>query len=183
MTSPGSTPAFSAGPPASTDCTSAPIGLPRPIDSATSRVSAGDDDADAAADDAPADAQLLRDARRLVDRDRERDAHVAARAAVDLRVDADHLAAHVDQRAAGVAGIDGDVGLDQRQQIAGVARLGADDAGRHRALEAERRADRDHPFADLELGDVADAHRGQAGRLDLDQRDVGALVGADRSWP
>ena len=91
------------------------------------------------------------DAHRLVDRDRERDAHVAARAAVDLRVDADHLAAHVDQRAAGVAGVDRDVGLDQRQQVAGVARLGADDAGGDGALEAERRADRDHPLADLEL--------------------------------
>ena len=29
------------------------------------------------------------------------------------------------------------------------------------------------------LRDVADAHERQAGRLDLDQRDVGALVGAD----
>src|SRR6185369_37055 len=82
---------------------------------------ARDDDADPAADDAAAHAQLLRHAGRLVDRNRERDPHVAARTAVDLRIDADDFAAHVDERAARVAGIDGDVGLDQGQEIARVA--------------------------------------------------------------
>ena len=38
MMSPASTPALSAGPPLSTLRTSAPIGLPRPMDSATSFV-------------------------------------------------------------------------------------------------------------------------------------------------
>jgi hypothetical protein len=56
---------------------------------------------------------LVTDRGREVDRDRERHAHVAARLAVDLRVDAHHLAARVEQRAARVAGIDGDVGLDE----------------------------------------------------------------------
>ena len=76
-------------------------------------------------------------------------------------------------------GLIGHVGLDQRQQVAGVARLGADDAGRDRVLQAERRADRHDPFAHLEPGDVADAHRRQAAGLDLDQRHVRLLVGAD----
>ena len=39
----------------------------------------------------------------------------------DLRIDADHLAAHVDQRPARIAGVDRDVGLDERQELAGVA--------------------------------------------------------------
>src|SRR5437773_1456851 len=60
--------------------------------------------ADATADHAAARAQLLGDARCLVDRNGERDSHEAAGAAVDLRVDADHFAAHVDQRPARVAG-------------------------------------------------------------------------------
>src|SRR3954447_10604356 len=42
----------------------------------------------------------------LVDRDREADARVGAALARDLRVDADDLAARVEQRAAGVAGVD-----------------------------------------------------------------------------
>ncbi len=67
---------------------------------------------------------------RHVDRDREGQALEAAAAAEDLRVDADHLALEVEQRAAGVAGIDGRVGLDERHGgIAGQrARLRADDA-------------------------------------------------------
>src|SRR5690606_25389619 len=40
----------------------------------------------------PAGAQLVGDAPRLVDRDGERDAHESASAAIDLRVDAGHLA-------------------------------------------------------------------------------------------
>ena len=40
-----------------------------------------------------------------IDRDGERDAHEPARAAEDLRVDADHLTLQVEQRAARVAGI------------------------------------------------------------------------------
>jgi hypothetical protein len=49
-----------------------------------------------------------------VDGDSERKAHVAAGAAVDLRVDADHVAVHVEQRPAGIPRIDRDVGLDER---------------------------------------------------------------------
>jgi hypothetical protein len=74
-------------------------------------------------------ARLIAHAHGLVDGNRERDAHEAARARVDLAVDAHHLAAHVDQRPARVAGVDGHVGLDEGQVVAGVALLGADDAG------------------------------------------------------
>src|SRR3546814_4827906 len=90
----------------------------------------------------------------LVDRDREAHAHVAAGGAEDLRVDADHLAAHVEQRAAGVALVDGDVGLDERHvlllRVAVAATDRADDAGGDRMVEAERRADRDRPLPRLE---------------------------------
>ena len=59
-----------------------------------------------------------------VDRDGEADADVAAAAAEDRGIDADHLAAEVEQRTAGVARIDGGVGLDE--VVVGAL---ADDAG------------------------------------------------------
>src|SRR5690606_9873908 len=84
----------------------------------------GDDHADAAAHDPAGLLDLLGDVHRLVDRDRERDAHEAARAAVDLGVDAHDLALHVDQGAPGVAGVHRYVGLDEGQVLAGIAALG-----------------------------------------------------------
>ena len=63
----------------------------------------------------------------------------------DHRVDADHLAVRVQQRAAGVARIDGRVGLDSildGRAFRGSNRAdGADDAAGHRAVEAEGIAD------------------------------------------
>ena len=108
-------------------------------------------------------------------------AHVAAGARKDQRVDADDFALDVEQRAARIAGVDRGVGLDVRDEVflRQIAALRADDAGGHRVLEAERLADRDHPFADLQLVGVADRDLRQVLRLDLEQRHVGALVGAD----
>ena len=65
------------------------------------------------------------------------------------------LAIHVEQRAAGIAAIDGGVGLDEVVVGPGidVAVARRDDADGDRAAEAERIADRHHPVAD------ADAHR------------------------
>jgi len=98
-----------------------------------------------------------------------------------LRVDADHFTVHVEQRPAGVAGIDRHIGLDERHEIVLRQRapLGADDARRHAAVEAERRADGDHPFAHLEFIRVADGDFRQAGRFDFQQGHIGALVRAD----
>src|SRR5690606_7151363 len=74
-----------------------------------------DPHADAPAHDPAARLELFGDAHRRVDRDREGDSHEAAGPAVDLRVDADDLALHVDQGPARIPGIDGHVGLDERQ--------------------------------------------------------------------
>src|SRR5580658_9702207 len=57
--------------------------------------------------------QLVHDAVRHVHRDGEADADVAAAARQNRGVDADQLAAQIDQRAAGVARIDRGVGLDE----------------------------------------------------------------------
>ena len=115
-----------------------------------------------------------------VDRDGERQAHVAAAAAVDLRIDAHHFAIQVEQRAAGVARIHGDVRLDERHQVFarhGAAR-GADDARGDAVLERERRTDGEHPFARTQLRRIAEPHHRQFLAFDLEHGDVGALVEA-----
>ena len=74
--------------------------------------------------------QLVGDVFRHVDRDGEGEAVKGAAAAVNLRVDGDDFAFAVKERAAGVAGVDGGVGLDEGDVVAAwqVARDGADDA-------------------------------------------------------
>jgi len=119
---------------------------------------------------------------RHVDGDREADADVAAALAVDRAVDADHLTADVEQRPAGVAGIDGRVGLNEIVVRPGSDRpsLGADDAGGDGLAETERIADREHPIADAQIVAVRQLRGGERLiRLDADQRDVGLLVSAD----
>ena len=89
------------------------------------------------------------------------------------------------QRAAGVAGIDGGIGLDEVLELALRARLdgavlGGDDAGGDGLRKLERLADGDHPFPYLRAVGVAHLHCGQgARRIDFDDRDVGVGIDAD----
>ena len=46
-------------------------------------------------------------------------------------------------------------------------------------LEAERRANRQHPFPHLDGRGVAEFNRRQIGRIDLEQGKIAAIVGAD----
>src|SRR5215467_9409982 len=113
-------------------------------------------DADAAANDL-AFAELRQQIANRVDRYREADADVALRLAVadDRRVHADHLTADVQQRAAGVAGVDRRVGLQHlvRSPVGDLKRPlgGADDSHADRVRQAERITDRHHPVARLHL--------------------------------
>ena len=127
----------------------------------------------------------------VVDRDHgvrrhgEADALVAGRLRVDGRVDADYFAVHVQQRAAGVAGIDGRVGLDEVLELAARAGLdgavlGGDDAGGHGLRQRKRAADGFNPVAHLRVVGVAQLHGGQGGvGIDLDHGQIGCLVDAD----
>src|SRR4051794_38269845 len=144
-------------------------------------------DAEEPAVDAAVLLELREQALRRVDRDREADADVAAAAAarLDLRVDADHAPGGVEQRAAGVAGVDRRVGLDDAVDLEAVRRLdralgGRHDARRERPLEAERVADRDRRVADLHAQRRAERQRVELARLgvDLEDREVGRLVAA-----
>ena len=100
-----------------------------------------------------------------VDRDREADAAVGLRRGRDLRVDADDAAARIEQRAAGVAGVDRGVGLHDVVDREVVGRLDraterGDDARRQRALQPERAADRDRRLADLQAASRSRASSG-----------------------
>ena len=78
----------------------------------------------------------------------EADADRTARGRDDRGVDTDHLAVEVEQRPARIAAIDGGIGLDVvvvRPRI-DVAVARRDDAGRHRAAQAERITDRHRPI-------------------------------------
>ena len=50
---------------------------------------------------------------RDIDGNGEREALTATRSREDLRIDADHFASRIDQRATRIAGVDGGVGLDE----------------------------------------------------------------------
>ena len=98
--------------------------------------------------------QLRQDQLRLIDRHGKAD---AAGLAADRRVDADDLAAAVDQRAAAVAEIDRGVGLDVvvEARVEQLAADEADDTDRHGVFVGERIADRAHPLADAQVVGIA----------------------------
>ena len=105
----------------------------------------------------------------------------AARAREDRGVDADEPAAEIDQRAAGIAGIDGGVGLDEELIVADAdlcARDRRDDAVRHGLADAERIADREHQVADLQLVGIAEVEHREAlvGALEAQHGEIAALV-------
>src|SRR5262249_13388450 len=106
---------------------------------------------------------LVLDMHRHVDRHRERQALEAAAAAADLRIHTDNFTLEIEQRAAGIPGVDRRIGLDERD--VGItrqrARLGADDARGHSIFETERLADRHDPLANLGRFRVADLDVGQ----------------------
>ena len=111
----------------------------------------------------------------------EADALRAAGAREDRGVDADQPPAEIDQRAAGIAGIDGGVGLDE-ELIVGDADLGArhrrDDAVGHGLADGERIADGEHEVADLQRVGIGEFERREALalRLDAQHREVGARI-------
>ncbi len=117
------------------------------------------------------------------DGEADADAPAAHAPGQDVAVDADDLALHVDERPAGVAPVDGRVGLDEVLVVvvaqAELAALGADDPRRDGVLHAEGIADGQDPFSDLDLGRVAELGEGGGLGFDLDQGDVGLGVGPD----
>ena len=119
---------------------------------------------------------------------REPDADVPGSrvAGLDLRVHADDLTAHVQQRPAGVAVVDRRVRLDDVVDREAVRRRDqalecANDPRGGSAIEAEWVPDRDDRIADLQLIRVAEGKRRQCarGRVHAEDGEIGGRVGAD----
>ena len=135
---------------------------------------------------------LVHDPVGQIDRNGKAVAGVEPGLAGDGGVHADHFAPHAHQRAAGVARVDGGVGLNEVLNAAvalaregKAAALGADDAGGHREgqVVSQRITHRENPLPDP--GGAAVAQRGghQVPGVDLEHREVGVRIGARRSWP
>ena len=173
-------PALAAGPPAVTADTKAPERRGQAEILERLGTHRRDRDADHAARDL-AGAQLRHQFAHEIDRHGETDAHVGRLGAVaeDGGVDADDLAAHVEQRSAGVARVDGRVGLEhvdaalRRDRKRPAQR--ADDADGDGVVEVERVADRHHEVARLHLIGVAELDLLQRRRRLLQQLDEGAV--------
>ena len=82
----------------------------------------------------------------------EAHALVARAFGINCRVDANDLSTHVHQWAAGVAGVDGGVGLNHGLELASgndVAALGRDDSRGHSGVQPKGAANSQHPIAHL----------------------------------
>ena len=139
-------------------------------------------DAEVATLDAPLGDELSADPLGEVDRDCEADPLVAAVVGGDRRVDPHHLTGEVDQRSAGVARVDGGIGLEELGPLhaAEFAPLAADDPRADGRLQLEGIADGDHPIADLHLVGVAKLrHREVLGVAEADDGQVTGWIGLD----
>ena len=117
----------------------------------------------------------------------QRDREAQALAGQDRRrADAHGGAAVVDERTAGVAGVEGGVRLHDvldEPSRAGAQRAAerAHDAGGDRGLEAVRAPEGQHELAHAEPARVAARDRHEAGRVDAQDREVGVGVVADEA--
>src|SRR5262249_39407444 len=122
-----------------------------------------------------------------IDRNSEADALIAAAAiGQDGGVDSDQLAQRVDQRSAGVARIDGRIGLDEVFIVLDAeisAAHGADNPQGHRLADSERVADRERKIAHLCLSRVAQRDCRQVLSVNSQDCDISLWVGADQSSP
>ncbi len=138
---------------------------------------------DLAAPDLAVADQLVHHVARHIDRHGKADADIAALRRQDRGVDADQPAAQIDQRAARIAGIDRGVGLDEIL-VALDAEPGAaeraDDPRGHGLAEAERVADGEHEIPDPQMARIAQRHRRQIFRRDLQHGDVGGGIAPDQ---
>src|SRR6266850_3470805 len=117
----------------------------------------------------------------------EADAGRGSAGRIDGGIDADDFTVRIDERASGVAAIDSRIGLNGFVDEGGLAGLhgaaeSADDAGSERGLETEGIANGKDFLAHLQSGRIAEGKRDEffPFRIDLDQGDVVALVGANK---
>ncbi len=113
--------------------------------------------------------------------DGKADAFITAGPRFDHGIDADQVAFHVDQRTAGVAGVDGCVGLDVDHGTVGIELPvdRADDAKRDAVLQAKRTAEGKHKFTGMGAIGIAEFEGGQSRFVDLDDGEIRERIHAD----
>ena len=99
----------------------------------------------------------------------------------DVGVDANQLTSDVDERAAAVARIDRGVGLNEDHGVVviGLSGDGADHAHRHRVAKAFRTAESQDDFSLAQRVVLGQRDGGKASGLDLQEREVHFLSGAN----
>src|SRR5689334_18155907 len=135
--------------------------------------------------------EIFNDAGDAIDRYGEAQPDGATARRVDRAVHANDLTIGVDQRTAGIARIDGGVGLDHvevRGRPLGasheVPTRAADDTCRNARLWIPEKesiwiSDGDRPFTDEQVVGIADLGHGQGIRVDLDDGEIVGLVGPE----
>ena len=142
-----------------------------------------DADAEPGADDAAFVHQLIGNLARHVDRNGEADAAIDS---TNERVDADNAAFNVAKWAAGIAGVDGGIGLQIILISAAGTRPNRRPALRAHKSDGEtvvqliRRSDGDGPLADFDCVTVAEPRGRQVFAVDLDDGHIGARIAADQ---
>ena len=109
----------------------------------------------------------------------EADADIATGRGQNSGIDPNQLTTQVDQRAAGIAGVDGGVGLDEifiPLNTEATAPQGADDARGNGLPQAKGVANRHHKITYPQLVGVGDRERRQLLRRNLDQRHIGLRI-------
>src|SRR5262249_1106431 len=142
-----------------------------------------DKDAEIASRDFPLALELRQQLLHQIHGNREADPDVAARAAVYRRIDSHDLAADVDERSAGITGINRGVGLDEavvRPAPGQVAALAAHYTRSNGIIEAEWIADRHYPFAHFQLIGIAERRDRQSlVHTNFDDGEIGLGVSTD----
>src|SRR6202041_1731882 len=112
----------------------------------------------------------------------EADAFERTAFGVNGGVDADYFAGHIDERAAGVSGVDGGVSLNETLKlVADVGTVfGADDSGRNGGVQSKGAAEGKNPVADLHaIGITKPGDREFMVRVNLNYRDICVFVDAN----
>lgn len=118
----------------------------------------------------------------IIGRDSKADPFSTAAACIDRGIDADDAAIDIDERAAGITGINGSVGLDKEVKVGdidGIAGDRGDDAIGYGLSESKGVAEGEHDIADLHGVGIAEAcgFEGGIGGIEPQDGEIGWVIG------
>ena len=98
-----------------------------------------------------------------------------------MGVDTDDFSLHVEERTAGVTGVDGNVGLDERNElfVRKVTAFSGNNPRGDRIVQPEGGADSGHPFSDLDVIGFSQFYDGEVFAFNLDDGNIGFRIRTD----